>query len=124
MNVVLWIIAWFLAVAFAGAGAMKLTQNNEALAARGMQFVEDFSPAWIKLIGTVEVAGAFGLIVPAVLHIAPVLAPMAASALGILMSGAVAVHLRRREGGAVIPPLTLGLLAAFLAVSRFGPYAL
>jgi uncharacterized membrane protein YphA (DoxX/SURF4 family) len=36
MNVVLWIIAALLALAFAAAGAMKLTQSKEQLATKGM----------------------------------------------------------------------------------------
>ena len=35
MNVVLWVVAGVLAVAFIGAGVMKLTQPKEKLAASG-----------------------------------------------------------------------------------------
>ena len=71
MNIVLWIIAGILAVAFAGAGLMKLTQPKEKLAASGMGWTEHFSPGAIKAIGALEVAAAIGLILPAVLGITP-----------------------------------------------------
>ncbi|HEX2264248.1 MAG TPA: DoxX family protein, partial [Pseudonocardiaceae bacterium] len=61
MNIVLWIIAGLLAVAFAGAGLMKLTQPKEKLAASGMGWTEQFSPGAIKAIGALEVLAAIGL---------------------------------------------------------------
>ncbi len=66
MKIMLWIIAGLLAAAFAGAGLMKLTQPKEKLAASGMGWTEQFSPAAIKAIGALEVAAAIGLILLAV----------------------------------------------------------
>ena len=70
MNVVLWIIAGLLAVAFLGAGLSKLLQPKEKLAAT-MGWVEDFSPGTIKLIGALEVLAAIGLVLPAALDVLP-----------------------------------------------------
>ncbi len=67
MNVVLWIIAGLLAVAFAGAGLMKLMQPKAKLASSGMAWTEDFSDTQVKGIGAVEVLGAIGLVLPAAL---------------------------------------------------------
>ena len=78
MNIFLWIIGEILAVAFLGAGLMKLTQPKEKLAASGMGWTEQFSPGAIKAIGALEVAAAIGLILPALLDIAPILVPLAA----------------------------------------------
>ena len=122
MNVVLWIIAGLLAVAFLGAGAMKLTQSKEKLAASGnMGWVEDFSPGTIKLIGALEVLAAIGLILPAALDIAPVFVPLAAAGLVVVMIGAIVVHVRRKEP--VIPQALLLVLAAVVVWGRFGPYS-
>jgi flagellar biosynthesis component FlhA len=72
----------------------------------------------------VEVLGALGLILPAVTGIAPVLVPLAATGLAIVMVFAAAVHVRRGDGlAAAVPAIVLGLLAAFVAWGRFGPYA-
>jgi DoxX-like family len=67
------------------------------LAAFGMGWVEDFSPGAVKSIGTLEVLAAVGLILPAALGIAPVLVPLAAVGLAVLMAGAIITHLRRHE---------------------------
>ncbi len=122
MNVVLWIIAGLLAVAFAGAGLMKLTQPKPKLAA-GMPWTEDFSNGQVKGIGALEVLGALGLILPAALGIAEVLTPLAAVGLTLLMAGAAVTHLKRKEGKQVPVNVVLGGLALFVAVMRFGPNA-
>lgn len=124
MNIVLWIIAGLLALAFLGAGAMKLTRSREQLAGAGMAWTEDFGAGAVKAIGAVEVLGALGLVLPAALDIAPVLTPLAALGLALLMAGAVATHVRRKEGAsALLPALVLGVLAAVVAWGRFGPYS-
>jgi hypothetical protein len=123
MNVALWVVAGVLAAAFADTGWVKLRQSNQALSALGMTWTEDFSPAAVKFISVAEVAGALGVILPALLHVAPALVPMAAAALAVMTAGAVVVHLRRKEGVDAVPAVVLGLLAVFLAWGRFGPYA-
>ncbi len=121
MNIVLWIIAGLLALAFLAAGAMKLAQPKEKLAASGMAWVEDFSPAMIKTIGALEVLAAIGLILPAVLDIAPVLVPLAALGLAVMMVGAAITHVRRKENQMVFVNVLLLVLALAVAIGRFGP---
>ena len=123
MDVVLWIIAGLLAAAFAAAGLMKLVQPKAKLAESGMAWAGDFSAGQVKAIGAVEVLGALGLILPAALDVAPVLTPIAATGLALVMLGAVVVHVRRGETSSVPAPLVLAVLAALVAVLRFGPYA-
>jgi hypothetical protein len=89
MNIALWIIAGLLAAGSLGSGAMKLARPKEKLAASGMGWVEDFSAGTVKAIGTLEVLAAVGLILPAALGIAPVLVPLAALGLVVLMAGAI-----------------------------------
>jgi uncharacterized membrane protein YphA (DoxX/SURF4 family) len=123
MNVVLWIIAGLLAAAFLAAGAMKMLQPKEKLIASGMGWAADFSDTQVKLIGVVEVLAAIGLILPAALDIVPVLVPLAALGLVIVMVGAVVVHVRRKENQALLPGVVLLVLAAVVAWGRFGPYS-
>jgi len=123
MNVVLWIIAGLLAVAFAGAGLMKLTQPKAKLAASGMAWTEDFSDGQVKGIGAVEVLGAIGLILPAATGIATFLTPLAAVGLALTMVGAAITHVRRGEGSMVPVNVVLGGLALFVGIMRFGPNA-
>lgn len=123
MNVVLWIIAGLLAVAFLGAGLTKLVQSPAKLKASGMGWVDDFSPGAVKAIGALEVLGALGLILPAALDIAPVLVPVAALGLFLMMAGAAVVHVRRKETKTMAPSVVLGVLSLVLAILRFGPYS-
>ena len=117
MNITLWIAAGLLALTFLGAGTMKVLRSKEQLAGAGMAWTEDFSAAMVKTIGTLEILGALGLVLPALTGILPVLVPLAALGLAATMAGAVIVHLRRRE--TFIPPAVLLVLAAFVAIGRF-----
>jgi uncharacterized membrane protein YphA (DoxX/SURF4 family) len=121
MNVALWIIAGLLAVIFLASGAVKLVQSKEKLTASGMGVLEDFGAGTIKGIAALEILAALGLILPAALDIAPVLVPLAAVGLVVLMAGAFVAHLRRREVQAVVVTLGLLALSVFVAWSRFGP---
>jgi uncharacterized membrane protein YphA (DoxX/SURF4 family) len=121
MNLALWIIAGLLAVVFGASGAMKLTLPKQKLAVSGFGWVEDFSAGAVKAIGALEVLAAAGLILPAALEVAPVLVPLAAVGLVVLMVGAIITHLRRYEAQAMVVTLPLLALAAVVAWGRFGP---
>jgi uncharacterized membrane protein YphA (DoxX/SURF4 family) len=123
VNVVLWIIAGLLAAAFLAAGLMKVSRPKEKLLASGMGWANDFSAGTIKLIGTLEILAAIGLILPAALNIVPVLVPLAALGLVVVMIGAVIVHGRRKEQQMVITNVILLVLAAVVVWGRFGPYS-
>ena len=124
MNVVLWIAAILLAVAMLGAGLVKLIRSPEQLKSAGMGWVDHFPPAAPKLVGVLEVLGAIGLILPAITGIAPVLVPLAATGIALLMLGAVITHLRLHDPFKdALPAIVLALLAIFVAWGRFGPYA-
>src|SRR4051812_27622302 len=96
VDVVLWIIAGALAVAFLGAGLAKLVQPKKKLADSGMGWVGAFSPGMVKAIGGLELLAAVGLVLPAAVDVVPVLVPIAATGLVALMLGAAITHARRR----------------------------
>jgi uncharacterized membrane protein YphA (DoxX/SURF4 family) len=123
VNVVLWILAGLLAVAFLAAGTMKLTQPKEKLVGSGMGAMEDYSPRAIKTIGLLEVLAAIGLVLPAALTIVPVLVPIAAVGLVALMFGAVLTHARRRESQAIVVNILLLAMALVVAWGRLGPHS-
>lgn len=123
MNVVLWVIAGLLALAFLAAGAMKLAQPPEKLAASGMEWVDGFAPGAVKAIGALEVLAAVGLVLPPLVGVAPVLAPLAALGLVAMMVGAAITHARRGETQMIVVNVVLGLLAAVVAWGRFGGWS-
>ena len=123
MNTVVWIAQGLLAVAMLGAGAMKLSKPKAELQTSGMAWVEDFPDGQVKGIGVLEILAAIGLILPALLDLAPTLVGLAAVGVALLMLGAAATHLRRKEGQMVPVNLLIAAIAVFIAVMRFGPEA-
>jgi uncharacterized membrane protein YphA (DoxX/SURF4 family) len=123
MNIAIWIITGLLALAFIGAGIMKVAQPRTKLAAGGMAWTNDYSDAGVKLVGLAELLGGLGLILPAVTGIAPILVPIAAAALAVIMIGAVVWHVRANDTKGAVPSLVLGILALVVAITRFGPWA-
>lgn len=122
MNLALWIVAGLLAAVYLFAGAGKLILPKEKLATfAGGRWVEDFSAGTVKAIGALEVLAAVGLILPAALDIAPVLVPLSAAGLMLIMLGAVITRARRREAKPMVADLVYLALVSFVAVGRFGP---
>ncbi|MGW7527103.1 DoxX family protein [Streptomyces sp. NPDC054783] len=123
MNLALWIVTGLLAVAYLLSGGGKVVLAKEKIAAFGpsAQWVNDFSGGGVKAIGALEVLAAVGLVLPAALGIAPVLVPLAALGLVLLMIGAAITRLRRHEVGLMMVDVVYIVLAAFVAWGRFGP---
>lgn len=117
MLIAYWIVAGLLAVAFIGAGGMKLARPRPALIASGMGFAEDFRDGQVKAIGAIEVLGALGLVLPMLTGVAPVLSPIAALGLAATMVVATLVHVRRAEPP--VPTVVLTLLSLVAAVLGF-----
>jgi uncharacterized membrane protein len=119
MNIALWITQALLAFAVLAAGCVKLFTPHEKLVQK-VKWAASWPPGRVKLLGAAEVAGAVGVIVPWATGIAPVLTPVAACCLLVLMGGAVKAHLDMKESPA--PAAIVGLLAVFVAIGRFGVF--
>ncbi|WP_297003869.1 DoxX family protein [uncultured Corynebacterium sp.] len=120
MTVLLWIINIILAVSFVGSGLMKIGRAKENLVDAGLEWADSFSENTVKFIGAVEFLGALGLILPRSLDILPVLTPVAAVCLLLVMIGAVTTHIRRHElTTRGLPALALGALTAASTVLGF-----
>jgi uncharacterized membrane protein YphA (DoxX/SURF4 family) len=118
MNIVLWILQILLALAFAMAGIIKVTQPVDKLEAR-MGWVKDVRPRGVRLIGSLEILGAIGLILPAVTGIWPWLTPVAAAGIALIMVGAMFTHGRRGEFSSISMNVVLLALALFVVFGRF-----
>ena len=116
MNIALWDVQIRLAIAFAGASFMKLSTPADQLAA-AMPWVGRV-PSWAPYVaGAAEVLGALGLVLPAATRIRPVLTPLAALGLVVIMLLSVLwVHLP--AGEPVGSNLALGLVAGLVAYGR------
>ena len=118
MNIALWIVQILLALAFAMAGIMKVTQPIDRLETR-MGWVKDVGPRGVRLIGSLEILGAIGLIIPAVTGILPWLTPVAAVGFVLTMVGAMITHGRRGEYSGIGVNVVLLVLALFVVYGRF-----
>ncbi|RZS34456.1 DoxX-like protein [Herbihabitans rhizosphaerae] len=123
MNTFVWVLQILLAVAFLGAGLAKVITPRAKLAGP-MPWVDDFGDGSVKAIGGLEVLAALGLVLPAATKIAPVLTPLAAVGIGLLMIGAGMTHARRKEWSNLGANVGLLVLAGVIAWARFGPYSL
>ena len=123
MNIALWILQGFLAAIFLIAGAIKVIKSKDELKALGgekMNWVDSISAISVKLIGTLEVLAAIGLILPQLTGILPWLVPLAAFGLVLTMIGAVMLHQRRGDGAkAIVQVIILLVMAAFTTYGRF-----
>ena len=113
LNVVLWISQGLLAVLFLFAGGVKLIVPIAAMAKQvGL-------PGWfLRFIAVAEVLGGLGLILPGITRIRTGLTSLAASGLVIIMIGATWVTVAAGSILQALLPLTVGLLAAFVAYAR------
>jgi hypothetical protein len=124
MNLALWIVTGLLAASYLTYGVGKMVMPKVVYSAKA-PWSEDFSAGSIKTIGALEVMAAVGLIVPAVFDFAPMLVPLAALGLVVIMVGAVITRIVVRQLGViyVAADVTYIVLAGFVAWGRFGPEA-
>ncbi|ROR90255.1 DoxX family protein [Nocardioides aurantiacus] len=119
MKTVVWVVSALLAVAFVMVGTGKLVSSGADLeaAAGGIPVV------LFRIAGVAEVLGAIGLVLPAATRIRPWLTPLAAAGLTLTMVCAVIADLVVGGGATALLPAVLGVLSAFVAWARRGPYA-
>ncbi|WP_436519596.1 DoxX family protein [Actinoplanes sp. HUAS TT8] len=114
MSIAFWITAGLLAVVALVGGITKTFVPKQKLAAApGGQWTANASTGFVKTLGVLEILAAFGLILPAVTGIAPVLTPITAICWVLLMIGALITHYRN-EG--VSPVMLLNVTYLSLAV--------
>jgi len=123
MNGLVWIAQLSLAAIFLAAGTMRLfafapmVQAFQGWANGSIPLL----PTRAKLIGIVEVALAFGVMMPDVFTpdgLVPeyLIIRLSAAGLALLMVGAAIYHMRRKESGALA--ISIFLLALFVIVGR------
>lgn len=117
MNYVLWIVQGLLALIFLFTGGTKLILPIEVLTEQ-----TPLPGLFVRFLGVAEVLGAFGLILPGLLRIWPLLTPLAGSGLVIIMIGATVLTLVGvvPVGAAMaLIPLVIGILSAFVTYGRW-----
>lgn len=117
MNITLWIIQILLAAIFLTAGSIKLVLPVDRLA-RVFEWIDDFSQEKVKAIGAFEILGGLGLFLPGVYGIGPILIPLAAAGLAIIMVLAAITHFKREEKPEMIVNIVLFVFLAFVVLGR------
>jgi len=115
LNGALWIAQILLALLFLFAGVMKFVTPVEVMTEHS-----PLSGTFLHFIGVVEVFGAVGLILPWLLRISPMLTPIAAGGLVVIMLGATVITAMTMSVAVAIAPLVVGVVCAFVAYGRSG----
>ena len=114
LNIALWIVQGLLAAVFLLAGSLKLILPIDEAASQ-----MHLPVLFLKFVAVCEILGAVGLILPRLLNIRPGLTSLAAAGLVIIMAGATVVSAQTGPLPLALPPFLTGLLAAFVAYSRW-----
>ncbi len=119
MNIALWIIQILVSATFSLRGWNEVGSAARCVDEDGVAEPIPLPGLLIRFIGVCEVLGALGLILPGLLRIRPGLTPLAAVGLVIIMIGATAFTAAGDGFAMALPPLVVGVLAAFVAYGRW-----
>ncbi len=115
MNILLWILQVLLALAFAAHGWLLLSPPAELLPVMN----EELGVGFRIFLGAAEVAGAIGVLLPAIIRYKPWVTPVAAACLAFVVASATVLHLSRGETSSAVNTLILLLIAGFVAYGRW-----
>ena len=96
---------------------MDIPGPVEALAA-SIPWVNDVPAGLVMFIGVSELLGGIGLLLPSILRVKPVLTPLAAAGLALVMLFAAVFHLLRGEAGTIGLNIVVMLIAILVAWGR------
>lgn len=120
MNIALWVAQVLLAGMYGMAGGMKTFQPDGVRKNPQMTWAHDKQDGYIRFVGTSELLGALGLILPMLTGILPWLTPLAAAGLSLIQVLAIfMVHLPKKEYQVIPVNIVLLALSVFVAYGRF-----
>lgn len=121
MSIFVWIVSGLLCLAYLAAGGFKAFGPDARLYA-AFPWAKQVGIASTRIIGALEILGALGLILPILLDVAPILAPIAALGLVAVQIAAMIFHIQRHEFSNLPVNVAMLVLAAIVAVLRFLGY--
>ena len=120
MNIALWLAQGLLAAMYLMAGAMKVFQPARVRENPQMTWAHGQPDNYIRFVGTAEVLGALGLILPLVTGILPWLTVLAAIGLTIIQVLAIfKEHLPNKEYNVIPVNVILLGLSIFVTFGRW-----
>ena len=117
MSTALWIIQAILGAMMFSLGMLKTFLPIEKL--NKLSWTTRNSNGFIRFVGISELLIGLGLVLPQLTGILPVLTPIAATFLGVIMILAIAEHVRHKETHEIWKNVLIMLLATFVAVAKF-----
>lgn len=118
LNISLWVAQSILAAMFIMAGIMKSTSPIDQLAPM-LPWTKDVPELLVRIIGVSELLAGLGLLVPSIFRIKPILTPVAASGILVIMLLALVFHITRSEFAALGINVFIASMAVFIAWGRF-----
>jgi putative oxidoreductase len=118
MNITLWIAQILLAAMYGMAGIMKTFQT--AKAKEQLPWAKNRSDQFVRFVGTSELLGALGLLLPMLTGILPWFTPLAA--IGLLAIQLLAVfteHLPKKEYNVIPINIVLIAISVFIVFGRW-----
>ncbi|MDF3029409.1 MAG: hypothetical protein K0S23_3716 [Fluviicola sp.] len=116
-HIVLWIAQILLSLCLIWAGIVKLFQPIDQLETM-WPWTGEVSPALVKLTGIIDLLGALGLLLPSLFKFKPILTPIAAIGIILLMIAASVFHTCRGEGSQIGFNIVVAVISAFIAYGR------
>lgn len=113
METTFWILKALIAFIFSSTGILKITLPKANLLDKGLKGLIDLNQKQIKVAGLLEVLGAFGLILPTLLNIHPILSAISAVCLGLTMI--VAGWINHKLRLSFIPNIVIFILCILIA---------
>lgn len=117
IHVTLWVAQVLLAAFFINGAVMKFQPIDQI--APTVPWIGQVPELMVRALGVIDVLGAVGLILPALLRIKPQLTPWAAVASIALMLSALIFHVSRGEASVIWFNVAFSLVALFVAWGRF-----
>lgn len=117
MNIALWIVQVLLsAFSLASGWNHGLRPLSETI--QTSPWAADLPAALVRFIGWAELAAGVGLVLPAAVRILPILTPLAAVGLAVIMGLAIPFHIMRGEANVIALHVVVVGLSVFVAWGR------
>jgi hypothetical protein len=113
MTTTIWILKGVIAVIFTFTGVFKIFLPKTKLLAKGMKGLTDLDEDQIRVVGLLEVLGVFGLILPALLNINPIIPVISSLCLSLTM--VVAGWINYKLKLPIIPNIVIFLICILIA---------
>jgi uncharacterized membrane protein YphA (DoxX/SURF4 family) len=124
MNIALWIVQGLLAAMYLMAGSMKTFQPAKVRENPQITWAKHRPDRFIRFVGTAELLGALGLILPLVTGVLPWLTVLAAVGLTLIQLLAIFTeHLPKKEYNVIPINIVLLALSVFVVLGRWALFS-